>query len=159
MSFKMINVGIADIKVSTTPDILRTILGSCVGICMYDNENKTGGMAHIMLPEYRKKSTSKMKYADTAIPILIQKMINAGADKKNLVSKIVGGAKMFDVSDESIMNEIGRQNVQKVKEVLHELSIPILGEDVFGGSGRTIDFYLESGEVKIKSMGKEVKVL
>ena len=53
MEFNLINVGIADYAISSSPDILRTILGSCVGICLYDPELKIGGMCHIMLPSMK----------------------------------------------------------------------------------------------------------
>jgi hypothetical protein len=51
MSFQLINIGIADLKVTTTPNVLRTILGSCVGICLYDPGTKVIGLSHIMLAE------------------------------------------------------------------------------------------------------------
>ena len=61
MSFKLINVGIADTEVAKPPDILRTILGSCVGICFYDSVNKIGGLAHIMLPRMIEKNENIKK--------------------------------------------------------------------------------------------------
>ena len=36
-----------------------------------DKENKIGGMSHIMLPTHKPESSSKKKYADTAIPMMI----------------------------------------------------------------------------------------
>ena len=158
MDFKLVNVGIADIGVSKAPDVLRTILGSCVGICLYDQKNKIGGMSHIMLPTVKTKtSSSKSKYADTAIPMLLEDIMKIGAKKEEVIAKIIGGATMFNVSDNSIMGEIGKNNVRKVREVLKELEIKIVAEDVGGDYGRTIDFYLDSGDIKIKSIGKKEK--
>ncbi len=159
MDFKLINVGIAEIETATAPDILRTILGSCVGVCLYDPSIKTGGMSHIMLPVKKADSPALKKYADSAIPLLISELEKKKADRKNLTAKIIGGAKMFDVVENSIMGEIGRNNVSKVREVLKEVEIPIISEDVGGDYGRTVDFFLETGEVKIRTMGKEEKVI
>ncbi len=159
MEFKLINVGIADMGVSESPDILRTILGSCVGICLYDYNSKKGGMSHIMLPSIKQKNTSYNKYADTAIPILVDKLVEFGAAKKNIVAKLTGGSTMFNVSENSIMGEIGKNNIRKVKEILDEMGISVVAEDVGGDYGRTIDFYLETGEVRIKSIGKDLKVI
>ena len=50
MKGNLITVKIADFQISKEPDILRTVLGSCIGICLYDKVRKTGGLAHIMLP-------------------------------------------------------------------------------------------------------------
>ena len=101
----LVNVGIADIKFSSDQNIVfRTILGSCVGICLFDKKKNIGGMSHIMLPTYRKdKKSNFMKYADAAIPYLIEKIEKLGAEKKNTCAKITGGASMFHVSKTSFM--------------------------------------------------------
>lgn len=154
MDFKLVNVGIADFSVRRSPDILRTILGSCVGICLYDTINKIGGLAHIMLPTLKFKSSEK-KYADTAIPLMLNDVLKETGSKNDIVAKIIGGAQMFNVGENSIMGEIGKNNIIKVKEVLKELNIPIVAEDVGGDFGRTIDFYLDSGVVKIRTIGRK----
>ncbi len=159
MDFKLINVGIADIKISESPNVLRTILGSCIGICIYDKTTKIGGMAHIMLPRLRNSKTNHLKYADTAIPVLITEMLDKGAKKEKLVAKIIGGATMFDVSVNSIMGEIGKNNVEMVKTVLKENNIKIIAEDIGGDHGRTIDFHLKNGNVKIKSLSDKEKII
>jgi len=86
-------------------------------------------------------------------------MKGRGADVSRIQAKIVGGARMFNVSENSMMGEIGNNNVSKVKEVLGELAIGIISEDTGGNYGRTIDFYLDSGMVKIRSMGREEKII
>ena len=72
MSFELINIGIADLGVGKSPNILRTILGSCIGICIYDSTTRTGGLSHIMLPSSKKNAANPRKYADTAIPLLVR---------------------------------------------------------------------------------------
>lgn len=157
MPFKLINVGIAETAVSQGTDVLRTILGSCVGICLYDSDKKIGGLAHIMLPTSKQAGASLKKYADTAIPLLIKELRDNGAGK--LIAKLVGGAMMFNLSENSMMGEIGKNNVIRSREMLESLGIPIVAEDTGGNYGRTIDFYLETGDVKVKSIGRPDKML
>ncbi len=157
--FKLINIGIAELGISESPDILRTILGSCVGICLYDPQKKIGGLSHIMLPVLKSESSSPKKYADTAIPLLISELEKKGASKRCMVSKIVGGATMFKLSENSMMSEIGRGNIAKVRQILEELNIKIIAEDVGGDYGRTMDFQLETGAIRIKSIGKPEKTI
>ena len=157
MEFKLITVPIGDYKVSKKPDILRTILGSCVGICLYDLERKIGGLAHIMLPEHNDKSSNPKKYADSAIALMVEEMLKEGAKIEHIVAKIAGGASMFKMPENSFIGSIGINNVEKVREVLKKYNINIVAEDVFGDYGRTIDFFLETGKVKIKSLGREDK--
>ncbi len=159
MDFHFINVGIADFGIAKSPNILRTVLGSCVGICLYDERGKIAGLSHIMLPSQTEKNSNEKKYADTAIALLIREMETAGADRADLVAKIAGGATMFKITGNSMMGEIGKNNVAKVKEVLSTLGIKIVAEDTGGNYGRTIDFYAESGVLRIRSLGREEKVL
>ena len=159
MSFDLINVGIADAGVAMSPNTLRTILGSCVGICIYDPKSKIGGLSHIMLPSSKKPSNNLKKYADTAIPLMIDEMVQLGADKERMVAKLAGGATMFKHTENSLMGDIGKNNIISVREILGLIKIPILSEDVGGDYGRTIDFYLETGELKIKTIGKEPKII
>ena len=157
MDFDLINIGIADLAVSKSPNILRTILGSCVGICIYDPAVKVGGLAHIMLPTCKKSSNNLKKYADSAIPLLINEMIKLGCDQTRMIVKLAGGANMFKHSDNFLVGEIGQNNINRVREVFSDLKISIVSEDVGGDYGRTIDFYLDTGALKIKAMGKETK--
>lgn len=159
MSFDLINVGIADMGVAISPVILRTILGSCVGICLYDPEVKVGGLSHIMLPSSKKPSNNLKKYADTAIPMMIDEMVKLGADKKRIFAKLAGGATMFKHTENSLMGDIGKNNISSVKEILGSLNIPVFSDELGGDYGRTIDFYLETGELKIKTIGREPKII
>ncbi len=157
MDFKLITVAIADYKIAKKPDILRTVLGSCIGICLFDEEASIGGLAHIMLPDKTAEAVNLKKYAETAIPMMIEDMTREGAEVKKMKAKIIGGATMFKMASNSFIGSIGINNINRVREVLEENGIPIIAEDVGGDYGRTVDFYIETGMVKIKSLGKEEK--
>jgi chemotaxis protein CheD len=159
MDFHFVNVGIADFGIAKSPHILRTVLGSCVGICLYDAQKKIAGLSHIMLPSQTEKNSNEKKYADTAISLLVKEMEAAGAERSRITAKIAGGSTMFKITGNSMMGEIGKNNITKVKEVLAQLQIQIVAEDTGGNYGRTIDFYSESGILRIRSLGREEKVL
>ena len=159
MNFNLVSVGIADFQVVSSPDILRTILGSCVGICCYDIEERIAGLAHIMLPKRNSESTNDKKYADSAIPMLLKAMEDAGARKECIIAKIAGGAAMFKIGDHRLISEIGRNNINKVREVLSDLNIEIVAEDTGGDYGRTIDFFSEDGKLKVKAVKKRDLIL
>lgn len=157
---KVIKIGMADLNTTRSPGILTTLgLGSCVGICLYDPITKIAGMAHIMLPSSQniKNNSIKAKFADTAIDLLINEMINMGASKRRLVSKIAGGAQMFSFMNKNDIMKIGYRNVQAVKKLLDEYNIPIKSEDTGGNYGRTIEFYSENGNLLVKTIGHGVK--
>ncbi len=159
VTFRLVTVGIADLEVAEPPDILRTILGSCVGICLYDNKKRIGGLSHIMLPKISDLNSDKKRYADTAIPILLDKMLNKGAGMESITAKIVGGATMFRLPSRTNFSNIGENNARSVKNILADLKIKIVGEELGGDFGRTIDFYMDTGMIKIKYLNKQITTI
>lgn len=93
----VIRVGMADLNVAGVEESLRTTgLGSCVGIALYDSYTKIAGLAHIMLPtSTNANEPNRAKYANTAVPLLIELMEKKGANKRRLTAKLAGGAQMF----------------------------------------------------------------
>jgi len=155
MSSTPVNVGIADIKVSRVPQQLRTVLGSCVAICLYDKKKHIAGLAHIMLPEQKSSEANPMKYADSALPILIKEMESVGASSGDLSAKIVGGAEVLKFSKFSTFSKIGKTNVEKLREILAKQGIPLIGEDTGGESGRNIVFDPSNGSIQISLLSGE----
>lgn len=155
-----VTVGISDMKVLRAPDILVTYaLGSCVGVCLYDMFTKIGGMGHVMLPNCPEngKSENKFRFADTCIPLMIAEMEKLGCHQRRLEAKIAGGAKMFQVSDDSSFGNIGQRNVVEVKKQLAKYQIRIVAEDTGLNYGRTLFFYAENGSMVIKSFANGIK--
>lgn len=156
MEFNEIKVGIADLNVALSPCKLITVgLGSCVGIAIYDKVIGLGGLAHIMLPDSSQfnKVTNQVKFADLAIPILVEDMIKKGAKLRNMKAKIAGGASMFNFPDKTIIMDIGNRNGIAVKNALKILCIPILAEDIGGNKGRTLIFDTTNGVLSIRTVG------
>ena len=135
MSFELINIGIADLGVGKSPSILRTILGSCIGICIYDTSTRIGGLSHIMLPTSKKNAANPRKYADSAIPLLVEDMMRAGAMRNSMIAKIIGGAAMFKHTENSFMGDIGRNNIVSVQQILSGMNLRIVSSDVGGDYG------------------------
>ena len=146
---QIVKVGIADMNIVKAPDLIRTSgLGSCVGVVLYDPLQKIAGLAHVMLPDSslaKNGSLNLAKYADTAVKELVSVLVKQGARKPSLKAKIAGGAQMFQFSSGSEMMRIGPRNVEAVKKQLSDLHIILVGEDVGGNSGRTIEFDPKTG--------------
>ncbi|WP_244863225.1 chemotaxis protein CheD [Paenibacillus cisolokensis] len=129
-------------------------LGSCVGVALYDERMRIAGLAHVMLPSSsiaREAQLNVAKYADTAIPALIVRMVAAGASADRLVAKMAGGAQMFSYSGSEMMR-IGQRNVESCTAALQEAGIEIAAEDTGGSWGRTIEFDSLTGIMTIRSV-------
>jgi chemotaxis protein CheD len=155
---RLVVIGISDQQIAYPPDILITYaLGSCVGICIYDNLRRIGGLAHILLPEAfgDVEGRNVCKFADTAIEALIWTMEKRGCVRLHMTAKIAGGANMFASTGKSI----GERNVETVKKELQRLRVRIVAEDTGANYGRTVEFNPGDGSLTVKTVGKGNKVL
>ena len=103
----IISVAIGQWTVAAAPAKIRTLLGSCVGVVLYDRVARLGGLAHIVLPSAHGVVDHPGKYADTAIPALIADFDRrlGGKVRPRLIAKLVGGANMFQM-DPSLQGEL-----------------------------------------------------
>lgn len=154
---EQIKVGIADYKITKAPNSLITVgLGSCVGIALFNQKNKKGSLLHIMLPDSSNfKDTSQWeKFADLAIPKVANKI--SEDQPSDIVAKIAGGASLFNFTSSSKSLQIGKRNIEMVKNTLNDLSIPILGEHLGGDSGRTMIVDLENFNVTVRMVNRDI---
>ena len=150
-----IRVKMAEYIVSNSDSVLKTTVGSCVAIGIYDG-NGIGGLAHIMLPEHDGRTDLAGKFADTAIPAMVKEMEKMNADVSRLRAKIAGGAQMFSLPSSFA---IGERNIEKVKEILRQFGIKLVAEDTGKNQGRTVEFYPSSGKMVVKRSEKIIAEL
>lgn len=125
---------------------ITTILGSCVSVALTDSRAKVTGICHYLLARINESPGSILRYGDQAIPILIDEMINLGANPKNLVAKVFGGAKVLDYN--TIGANISRDNIAVAHEILAQYRIPILQEQTGGHLGRKLHLSSDTFEVE-----------
>lgn len=149
-------IGIAGRKVTAPPDQIRTVLGSCVGIAIYDRVTRLGGLAHVILPSSTMGVGDRGKFADTAIDSLLDELQKAGATRARLAAKIAGGARMFGSARTML---IGDRNIEAVRARLRFHRIPLEGEDVGGEKGRMMTFDPATAVVTVQAIGAERRTL
>ncbi len=155
-----ITVGIADMKMAKDHGMLITYaLGSCIGICLYDQKIKLAALVHIMLPlNMETGRKNPLKYADTGIRETLRMMEAKGASRSRITAKIAGGAKMFDVNGGS-MGNIGQRNIESVHMNLKKEGIQLLREDVGGSVARTLLFDPATGLGCVRSYGRKELII
>ena len=160
MAESSIVLGMADLMVVPAPVKLITLgLGSCIGLVVYDSYAKIAGMAHIMLPDSRGLHASEKvgKFADTAVPAIIEEMLKKGAVRGRIKAKIAGGAQMFALPGMSAdFLTVGAKNVSETRNRLARMGIAIIASDTGGNKGRTIEFSTSNWMLKVKTLGKGV---
>lgn len=149
-------IGIAGLKVVRSPEKVRTVLGSCVGVALFDSVSKIGGMVHVILPSSKQGQGDKGKFADTAIDWLLDEVLRDGAVRQRLTAKIGGGASMFGAH---VDNCIGERNIQAVKERLAHHRLRLAAEAVGGLKGRKMMLDPTTGQVEVQIIGAEPEIL
>ena len=148
-----IDVRMGKLRSGRTEVTFRTLLGSCVGLVLFDPVEKVGGVALIMLPASDGRDGSPGKFVDTAIPELIFQLEQFGAKKSRMTAKIVGGANMF-ASDAA--SAIGDRNLDAIRAELQQRAIPIAGSHCGGIQGRRMMFSVATGRVTVQVVGADV---
>lgn len=156
----VIPVGMSQLRTGKSPEQLAVYgIGSCIILSLYDAVRKVGGLAHIMLPDSTgmdKTTINPVKFADTAVPALMDAVLEQGALRISLEAKIFGGSEMFPPT-EDYTNTIGRDNTNAVKAALRKHNLKLKSEDVGGTHGRSLEFDLSSGMAKVYIVGEEAK--
>jgi chemotaxis protein CheD len=158
-----IPVGLGEIKYSDNPReaLVAFGLGSCVGVAIWARERSLGALAHIILPTAGancRPNENRLKYAEYAVPAMIDELLRRGATPPELVVRIAGGAQMLrDVAASEVFN-IGTRNIAQVRHEIRRAGLRIAGEDVLGHHGRTMSLFLSDGRVTIHSAGKTFEI-
>lgn len=145
-------VSIAQARIDRAPAVLKAYgLGSCLAVALHDPSTGLGGLGHMLLPHRPAKTPlgSECKYVDAGICQMVDELVRAGANRDRLVAKVVGGANMFESAYQTLINSIGARNAKSARETLAELCIPLVGEELGGNRGRTVEFDLASGNMMV----------
>lgn len=154
-------VGISDMKISSGPDdvIVTYSLGSCIGLTLYDPAIRAGGLIHCMLPLSKIDPLRALErpfmFTDTGVPHLIGALLDLGAEKRRLVAKVAGAARLLD--NNSSFN-IGERNQVVVRKLLWKNKILIGAEDTGGTVARTMSLDIGAGVTTLRSGGREYEL-
>ncbi len=130
--------------------VVRTVLGSCVAVCLWDRRLKYGGMSHYLYPSTQKAEEATPKYGNVAITALVRMMESAGCRRKDIKAQILGGAQSEDTRP-FLKNT---DNVRVAREMLTRKRIKIVSEDVGGTMGRKVILDLGTGEIAVLKVHK-----
>lgn len=151
----IIRVPMGGLTFGAAPDVLETLLGSCVGIAMWDERSGCGGLAHTVLPEAQGKAASLGMFVDTAVLELKKRLLEKGASPYSLRAKLAGGAIMFGNETETV----GKMNCEAALHHLEEQKIRVVAEHLGGYQGRIIRFSLKDWSVEVEMARKVIAVI
>ena len=129
---------------STEPYQIKTILGSCVAICLWDKRRGGGGMNHFLLPSTHEGQPASLRYADEATRVLLEQLNSLGCRPPNLRAKIFGGASLFQPRD-AYASTLGAKNVAVALDLMKRAGIPVIAQVTGGPQGRKLLFNTDDG--------------
>ncbi len=152
MSETMVRMGELAASKAGEDTLVSLGLGSCIGLALVDRRMRVAGLAHVVLPDSDgHKGQNEMKFADKAVPELVDRVVALGGRLVRLEAVLVGGASMFAVGSGTL--EVGQRNEAAVREQLESHRIPVIAAQTGGDRGRTIRVHVASGQVIVKEAG------
>ncbi len=135
--------------IGTRPtQVISTILGSCVAVCLWDDRSEVGGMNHILLPDDAGGRLGALSFGASDMERLMNAILKRGGERKRLQAKMFGGAAIVEG-----LSDIGARNAGFVRGFLSAEGIPLVAEDVGGRRARQVRFWPVSGRAQLRFVG------
>ncbi|HAM53280.1 MAG TPA: hypothetical protein DCP92_22235 [Nitrospiraceae bacterium] len=144
----ILNIG--DVHVSRRPEIIQTVLGSCVSVCLWDENLHIGGMNHFMVPQILKDMKQPGCCGPESITRLVAIITKMGAEVRSLKAKLFGGGRIIKEFRQHL--DVGRENTKIAKEILRCYQIPIIKELTGTDYGIKVVFYTATGRAFVNKL-------
>ena len=143
-------------RLVSKPTILRTLLGSCVGIAFRVPRLGAGALCHPMLPCFPAKSAANLnrsagrRYVDFAIRDLARHFDQLGARRDEVEVKLFGGGDVLLIAKDAARPTVDRLNIEVAMKVLEEEGFAVTASSLGGKRGVNIRFNTQTGEVLLQ---------
>ncbi|MEW5756544.1 MAG: chemoreceptor glutamine deamidase CheD [Pseudomonadota bacterium] len=133
-----------EVYVTRTHELISTLLGSCIAVCMLDKVNKIGGMNHFMLPAGAnpKAAQENANYGLYAMELLINSIMKNGGQRQHLEAKVFGGGNVL----KGVNSNVGGKNIEFVTTFLRQERIPILSQNTGASCAQQVYYHPLSGD-------------
>ena len=144
------------LAVHTGPVKIKTIVGSCVAVCLWDPVARVGGVNHFLLAQPGPGEPPDTRFGACATAQLIAEACRAGAARTRLVAAVIGGGHPVH----SIKTHaIGDDNVAVALAVLAEHGVHVVRQETGGAYGRKLLFNTQTGELIVRRLNNPVGAL
>lgn len=130
---------------------IRTMLGSCVSITLWNPVSRMGAMSHFLLPQRNRLDEPILcldaRYGDEALSLMLAELEQSGVYPSQCQAKIFGGGNMFPGHRIAGTLQIGQRNGEAARKLLCDHGIPVVSESLFGIGHRQIIFDVSTGDV------------
>ena len=147
---KEVTIYVGGVHAAAEPQLVKTLLGSCISVCLFDPVACVGGMNHFMLPDGGDDGGhgDLTRFGVHAMDCLIGQMMKLGGDRRRFIAKCFGGAHVLDMQESAAA--VPQQNIAFIRSFLSVEGFPVIAEDVGGYQPRHVRFYTSTGRALVK---------
>jgi chemotaxis protein CheD len=151
-----------ELYLARKPAVIRTILGSCVGVTFWSQKLGVGALCHCLLPripsEISKLSVAaRHRYVDFCIRDLARQFDHLGASRNEVEVKLFGGADVLPVNSQpNARTTVGKLNASTATEVVGAEGFAVAASSLGGTSGLNIRFYTTTGRVLLRRLPRVI---
>jgi chemotaxis protein CheD len=153
---RTVTIHVGDVIAERVATEIKTVVGSCIAVCLIDRRAQVAGMNHFMLPasvHNGRDAEDRARFGVHAMDLLIGAMLKAGADRHAMVAKVFGGAHVLLVPESAM--SIPQCNIRFVDEFMAAEGIPVVSRDVGGYLPRRLHLHTDSGKVFVHRLGQQ----
>ncbi|HEY1802917.1 MAG TPA: chemotaxis protein CheD [Terracidiphilus sp.] len=149
-------------RLVSEPAVLRTVLGSCVGITFLIPRLGVAALCHPMLPKYPAAQLangdvrSGRRYVDFAVRDMACRLDALGAGRGEAVVKLFGGNDVLAVTSNA-RPTVGKLNSEAAIRVLADEGFAVTASCLGGEAGIHITFDTSTGEVRLRHLDDQVR--
>ena len=150
-----VTLHIGGVYATRAPTVIKTVLGSCIAVCLREPRKQIGGMNHFMLPTRLDRDSDQRSacYGVYAMDLLVNELMKLGAERGRLQAKVFGAAHLLGMGH--ALHSVAAQNATFILAYLKTEGIPLLSYDLGGGAPRTVHFFTDTGRVLLKQLGQQ----
>ena len=141
--------------VTNKDEVIATVLGSCISVCLRDEINGIGGMNHFMLPgDFRLSDvldSQSARYGMYAMELVIGDIIKMGGSRAKLTAKVFGGGHVLSCLSNN-RQAVPNANIDFVQSFLSMEGIEVINSDVGGEFGRKVLYLPVTGKAYVKKL-------
>jgi chemotaxis protein CheD len=147
-----------ELRLVSGPSVLKTVLGSCVGITFRVPRLNASAMCHPMLPTHSSRSllrsppAAPRRYVDYVIREIAHEFDALGARRDEVEVKLFGGADVLASSRKT--PTVGAMNAETALRVLRDEGFTVLASRLGGSRGIFIEFNTATGEVLLRQLAR-----
>ena len=148
-----------ELLVTHEPQVVVTVLGSCVAVTMFDRESSLAAICHAMLVEPQRGESPlpgdplSFRYVNIVVPAMVSVYRRAGIDPRAIEVKLFGGGNVIGRARRAPETEgIGDANIAAVRVQLARAGLIVTAESIGGRRGCKILFNTATGEVLRKHL-------